>query len=120
MNKKKLLADVILIAVLLLIALAAYLLLQGGKTEGAGVSVCVEGVEIARHSLWMNGEYELNGGTNTLVIENGTARVVRANCPDALCVNQGKIRYTGQCITCLPNRLTVTVYGGDSEVELIL
>ena len=120
MNKKKLLADVILIAVLLLIALAAYLLLQGGKTEGAGVSVCVEGVEIARHSLWINGEYELNGGTNTLVVENGTACVVRANCPDALCIHQGKIRYTGQCITCLPNRLTVTVYGGDSEVELIL
>ena len=36
------------------------------------------------------------------------------------CVKQGKIRATGQVITCLPNKLTVTDYGGeDSGVDLV-
>ena len=35
------------------------------------------------------------------------------------CVKQGKIDQTGETITCLPNRLTVTVYGaGKSSVDL--
>ena len=44
-----------------------------------------------------------------------------ANCPDHICVRQGKIHYTGQVITCLPNRLTVTIEGGeDGGVDLIV
>jgi hypothetical protein len=36
-------------------------------------------------------------------------------------VQQGRVRYTGQAITCLPNRLTVTIEGGeDSGVDIIV
>lgn len=118
MKKKRLLADVLLIGGLLLIGLISWMTLRVDRAEGAGVSVCVDGVEIARYSLSVEGTYPLNGGSNILLIENGTARVTEANCPDALCVHQGEVHYTGQCITCLPNRLTVTVYGGSDEVEL--
>ena len=41
-----------------------------------------------------------------------------ANCPDKLCVKQGKISKDGETITCLPNKVTVTVYGEDDFVEL--
>ena len=78
-----------------------------------------DGVEIARYSLDDSGRYELNGGTNILVIENGAACLLEADCPDHICVSQGKVRYAGQCITCLPNKLTVTVYGTDQGVELV-
>ena len=81
--------------------------------------VRVDGVEIARYSLSDSGRYELNGGTNILVIEDGAAYMLEADCPDHICVSQGKVRYTGQCITCLPNKLTVTVYGTDQGVELV-
>ena len=50
--------------------------------------------------------------TNTLVIENGAARVVEASCPDQICVNQGAVRYEGESIVCLPHKLVVTVEGG--------
>ena len=74
---------------------------------------------MARYSLSDSGRYELNGGTNILVIEDGAAYMLEADCPDHICVSQGKVRYAGQCITCLPNKLTVTVYGTDEGVELV-
>lgn len=68
----------------------------------------------------MEGTIPVNGGTNLLEIKGNRARLVDADCPDKLCVRQGWIQYTGQCITCLPNKLTVTISGGDDSVELIL
>ena len=112
--------DIILIASILAIAIALFLIVELTKEEGAGVTVKVDGVKIAEYSLSANGTYPLNGGTNILVIENGKAYLTDANCPDKLCVHQGKISMTGETITCLPNKLTVTVYGGeDSGVDLV-
>ena len=117
-NKKRL-ADIAIIAGLLLLAAVLFFLYFNKGEEGAGVIVRVDGVETARYSLSDSGRYELNGGTNILVIEDGAAYMLQADCPDHICVSQGKIRYTGQCITCLPNKLTVTVYGTDEGVELV-
>jgi len=111
--------DILLIGGVLLLAAILYLTFSFGQEEGAGVRVCVDGKEIASYSLQQDGTYSLNGGTNTLVIEDGAAWVSEADCPDDLCVKQGKIRSGGQCITCLPNKLTVTVYGADSTVDLV-
>ena len=111
--------DIILIASILVIALAAFLFIELGKEEGARVVVAVEGREIATYSLSENGEYSLNGGTNILHIEGGKAWLTEANCPDKLCVHQGKIDKTGEVITCLPNKLTVTVKGAEGEVDLV-
>lgn len=112
--------DWILIGGLLVLALVLtglFLLLRQG---GAYVIVRVDDREVARYSLSQDGQYDLNDGTNVLRIENGSAWLVSADCPDHLCVKQGKIRYGGQTITCLPNRLTVTVYADRSGgVDLV-
>ncbi|MBR5502689.1 MAG: NusG domain II-containing protein [Oscillospiraceae bacterium] len=114
----KLSADVLLIAAMLLLAGVLYLVFASNSAAAQGVVVRIDGEDVAKYSLYENGEYSLNGGSNILVIENGYAWLRDANCPDSLCVKQGKISRTGQVITCLPNRLTVTVYGGEQEVEL--
>ena len=120
-GKQKLRADVIVIVSLLVLALALYLALNLGRREGGTAVVRVNGVETEQHSLLQNGSFPLNGGTNILVIEDGYAWMSEANCPDHICVRQGKIHYTGQVITCLPNRLTVTIEGGeDGGVDLIV
>ena len=123
MNKhpagKKRLADIGIIAGLLILAGVLFFLYFNKGEAGAGVIVRVDGVETARYSLSESGRYELNGGTNILVIEDGAAYMLQADCPDHICVSQGKVRYAGQCITCLPNKLTVTVYGTDQGVELV-
>lgn len=117
--KRKPVFDLILIGGLLLLALVCYLLFAGGKSQGDVAVVCVNGVETGRYPLGQNGRFELNGGSNILMIENGQAWLEDADCPDKLCVRQGRVRLDGQVITCLPNKLTVTIYAGNSEVELI-
>jgi hypothetical protein len=118
-DKKR--ADLILVVALLLLAGVLYLSMNANRQEGGVVVVRVDGVETERHSLAVDGTFPLNGGTNILVIRDGQAWLSEADCPDLLCVKQGKIHYTGQVITCLPNRLTVTVEGGESNgVDLVV
>lgn len=120
-GNKKARADLIVIAALLLLAAVLYVVLNIGRREGGVAVVRVNGVETERHSLSVDGTFALNGGSNILVISDGQAWLSEADCPDLLCVRQGKIHYTGQVITCLPNRLTVTVEGGESNgVDLVV
>lgn len=119
-SRKRLPVELIIIAALLLAAIGAGLWFFHGRTPGAWAVVRVEGREVARYSLSQNGVYPLNGGTNVLTVDNGSAAVTEADCPDKICVEQGRVRYTGQCITCLPNKLTVTLEGGGApEVDLV-
>lgn len=112
--------DLILIAAVLALILLSLCLMPLFKQPGTYVIVRVDGKQIAQYSLTEDGEHPLNGGTNTLRIEGGRAYLSDANCPDHLCMNMGVIDQTGETITCLPNRLTVTVYGGEvPDVELI-
>ena len=118
-KRKRLYRDLALIAGLLVLAAVLAVWLRLGRTAGTEVVVRVDGQDVARYSLAVEGTYELNGGTNTLVIQDGKAFLTHADCPDQLCVKQGKISVSGQVITCLPNRLTVTVYGGDGGVDIV-
>ncbi|MBQ8768527.1 MAG: NusG domain II-containing protein [Oscillospiraceae bacterium] len=115
--KKK---DFILIGAIAAVIAIASLVLFLTKKDGDHVIVRVDGNEVAKYSLSQDGEYALNGGTNILRIEGGKAYLVSADCPDHLCVKQGTISKSGETITCLPNRLTVTVYSAEgNEVELV-
>ena len=115
--KKK---DIFIIVGILVVALIFLLVVELTKEDGAAVLVKIDGKEVATYSLEIDGEYELNGGTNILCIKNNEAYLVDANCPDHLCVKQGKISKNGETITCLPNKLTITVTGAqDSSVELV-
>lgn len=116
--------DIILISVILVVAIASLAVIKLTEKEGAMVTVSVNGETVAEYRLDKDGEYSLNGGTNKLKIQNGEAWMIDADCPttgDTKCTHQGKISKTGQKITCLPNRLVVTIVGGevDSEVDLI-
>ena len=115
--------DLILVAVLLVVALALFFVMRSLQARdtgsGAQAVVTVEGREIGRYPLKKNGTFPLNGGTNILVVENGEAWVSEANCPDKVCMGMGKISRNGEFIACLPNRLLVVVEGAaeDSPVD---
>ena len=115
-GNKKMIADIILIAAVLIIALSVFLFVELSRKEGAFVRVSVNGERVAEYSLSVDGEYSLNGGTNILVIENGEAYIKWADCPRQICVKDGKISHTGERITCLENRVVVEVFGKGDEI----
>ena len=123
-NKKKRLFDLLLIGSVLILAavLLVFVLNRRGEADpsgGACAVVLVDGEEAARYPLSKNGSFPLNGGTNTLVIENGYAWMTDSECPDKICEHMGKIHMNGQLIVCLPNGVIVTVEGGeDSGVDI--
>lgn len=55
------------------------------------------------------------GGYNRVVIADGQVSVTEADCPDQVCVRHAPLDHTGDPIVCLPNRLRVTVVGGDGQ-----
>ncbi len=119
-EKRSLRADVIVISAILLAALLFVVFTLVLRKPGSVAVVEINGEFAGEYSLSEDGVFVLNGGTNTLVIENGEAYVKDSACPDRTCERTGKIRYVGQTIVCLPNRLSVTVKGdGDNGVDLV-
>ncbi|MBR2926537.1 MAG: NusG domain II-containing protein [Clostridia bacterium] len=107
--------DILVIALLLLVSVSLVLILNLTKTDGRFVVVEIDGKVSSEYPLSQNGTFPLNGGTNTLVIEDGKAYLINSSCPDHTCERTGKIHYVGQSIVCLPNRLSVTVRGESDE-----
>lgn len=60
-----------------------------------------------------------NGCTNEISVQNNSIGIVKASCPDKLCVHQGFISSSLLPITCLPNHLVIQVCGekNDSAME---
>ncbi len=126
-GKKK--ADIILVSVILVIALSAFLIYHFSKEDidpnEACVIVSVDGEEIARYPLNEDGVYVLNGGTNTIKIEDGKVYMLEATCPDKTskegCVSQGVISKNRETIVCLPNKLIVEISNasaGEGDVDI--
>ena len=113
--KTKYRLDIIVIAAILLASVGLLLAMTLTKEEGNSVVVEIDGATVATYSLDKNGEYSLNGGTNVLVIEDGKAYLNYSNCPDHTCEKTGKIRYVGQSIICLPNKIAITIKGDAAE-----
>lgn len=116
--KKK---DWILIAVIIGVAALAclmhYLLRDTGQSN---VIVKVDGVVESVHSLSKDEKVYINGGTNVLLITNGTADMREADCKDQICVKQKAISLNRESIICLPNKVVVEVQSTkESELDAV-
>ena len=116
--KKKYIRDLVIVGALLIAALLALLVIRNRQEKQTGTDAVVtvrtaDGDEI--YPLHKNGVFSLNGGTNTLVIENGEAWVSEADCPDKICMGMGKISKNGEFIACLPNQVIIVVEGGEES-----
>lgn len=113
---KRIRGDIILILVLITASVLLFVL-KDNRKDGKLLKVSVNGSEICTLSLDEDIEYEIQGfiSKNILIIENGKARMKEAGCPDKLCVKQGEISKAGESIICLPNRIIVSVEGGEES-----
>lgn len=117
---KKHRVSIIVVASLLLLSLTALLIFSLTRVEGAdvptaAVEITVDGETVATYSLFDDGTYVLNGGTNAIVIEGARVYMIHSECPDHTCERTGKIKYVGQSIICLPNKLSVTIVGESED-----
>lgn len=109
-------ADLILGVSVIAVCVVLFLARAFFREEGASVVVEVEGEAFGTYALDQDQEIDIGDG-NHIQIENGTVRMTYANCPDHLCVNQGKIKADGEMIVCLPNRVVVQVSDENAEVS---
>lgn len=91
------------------------------QVENGTAEITVNGEKYGSFSLQETRELHIeaaDGGYNTVRIENGAVSVTHADCPDGLCVRQGKINRQGQSVVCLPHGLVITVKGGaENDVD---
>lgn len=62
--------------------------------------------------------YTVSVGGNTILVEHGYICMQSADCPDKLCVKQGKISDAGS-IVCLPNKVIIEI-DRNSETDAVL
>ncbi len=106
--------DCILIgAVLLLTILTALAAAFFQKDAGQTVRILTDGKLYAKYSLTDDQVIMIEGqyGYNKIVIENGTAYVEDADCPDKYCMKYKPISRGNETIVCLPHRLVVEITG---------
>ena len=121
MNKK----TVLLCTGLLLVVIvsAAVILLTGGDAQHPVAVISQNGVILHEIDLTNIKEPELinisntDGGENIVRIEAGRVCMEQASCPDQVCVKQGYIKNGALPITCLPNKVIVTIQGGDGDLD---
>lgn len=117
MNKRFGKNDFLLFAVFLMLAvviLVVYLFHQAPTASYAVITV--DGRVYGMYELSDSQTIEIKEDgvvTNVVRIADGTVFMERADCPDQLCVKQGKKNHDQENIVCLPNKVVVTVYAED-------
>lgn len=122
-SKNKIRNDIILAAVILIIAVAGLLFVKLTKTQGNTVVVKIDGVKAVEYSLDEDVRYEIKTGKNNedinvLVIKDGKASITEADCPDGICKDYRPISYVGETIVCLPHKVVVEITGDTTDISL--
>ena len=119
-QKKK--NDIILISVALVLAALAGLAMLIFRAEGNTVIVSVDGEVFAEYSLTQNREVEIKNGDgyNVLVIEDGSAYIRSASCPDGICASHRPISHNRASIVCLPNKVIVEIRTTEQDAPDII
>lgn len=108
---KKYKFDFIIIIFFVLVAVVSLVLFSKNKDEGGYVEVVVDKETKEIFPLDEEKEYTISDGKhiNKIIISDGKVCITEANCPDKLCVKQGRIDKDGQSIICLPNKVVIKI-----------
>ena len=114
-------ADIILLAVFLLMGAGSLLVLRLQPSEGTTVVINVNGEEFGRYPLYTDRVIDVNTeyGHNTVTISSGTVSVTESNCPNHDCESFGAIARPAQSIMCIPHRMIVRITG-NTDIDTVL
>lgn len=88
------------------------------KKIGTRAEIYVDSELIYNVHLPSQAEYVLNNGRNRILVDGYEISMTYADCPDALCVRTGKIKYAGQSIICIPNRVSVIIPSDNVDIYI--
>lgn len=86
--------------------------------SGDYVQITVNGTVTKTLPLGKNTTYTIRidkASENVLQIKDGSASILKANCPDKLCVHQKRISKQGETLVCLPHKVVVSILSSDKE-----
>lgn len=112
--------DMILIAVIIVIAAVSALLVKFVQQDtGAAIQITIDGKIYGEYNLSENQSISIDEvlGHNKLVIANSSAYMDEADCPDRYCMDYKPITNSGETIICLPHKLVVEVVGQRSAQQ---
>ena len=116
MKKNK--TTTVLILALLLLALvgAGGFWLLRSRDTGTVAVIWVDGqvfdrIDLARVEDSYEIEIDTQYGHNRILVEPGAISVLSADCPDQICVKQGKMTGGGVPIVCMPHRVVIEIGG---------
>lgn len=119
-------ADIVLVVVLIILSIAGLIgifVLGMQTTAEMYISVQVDGVEAQEIPVDASTEVKtyairIEYGENIIQINDQKVSIVKADCPDQLCVHQGEIDRVGPMLVCLPNHLLVELKAYDDQVDV--
>ncbi len=109
LNTSDLRLIIILLIIILLLLICRMALTNGSSNY---VLVTKDNKELVKLSLDNDTTYPIegtNGEYNLLHIENGSAYITDASCPDKICEIKGRISNVGEMIVCLPNKVVISI-----------
>lgn len=118
--------DVVMMALVALLAGASALLFWQGKTDHLICEISQDGELL--YSIQMVEGYQktieippitTENITNVIQIDGESAYFSHANCPDQVCVHAGVLTRGGQIAVCLPNRVALRLVGEDNAFDAI-
>ena len=112
--------DLLVFLLIALVGLGSFALNLGLLSEkGIYLEVSQDGEVIALLRMDEDQVFVSPGGGNTLEIRGGKAWMVRATCPDQLCVHSKALDSSSGSIVCLPNRLAMRIVRGREDIDAI-
>jgi hypothetical protein len=109
--------DVILIAALTAVSLAGFGSLRFKGLSGNHAVVEVDGRRVLELPLDRDTTASVDGPLGETVIEvrDRAVWVIRSPCPRGFCMHMGRIRYPGEILVCVPNRVCVSIRGNGEK-----
>jgi len=110
-----------LIALVLLLSLGASYLISQEHQEEKIATISLKGKVVKTIDLEKVEKpytFKLDTGErhyNTIAVDKGSISIIEADCPDQLCVHQGKITDGLKPIVCLPHELVIRINGETLE-----
>lgn len=98
-----------------------YVMLWHDGRGGDYARILVGGEQRELVSLHEDRTLEVAGalGVSTLEVKDGQIRFLASPCPGQQCVHNGWIHFGGDVLTCLPNKISVAILGGEQRFDSV-